>query len=516
MIVTIGSKLLDADNNEYIVKSTIKPGGFGQVFLATRKLDNKEFAIKTMLNAFPSSAEYEAFQNELHSAAEIISSNVIHYEYLHDGTTFSSLPPYIIMEYANGGTLADLINSKRLNKTYFSNEELLLMFQQLANGMMAINSKLVHRDIKPQNILIQDGILKITDFGLAKYAEATTRDITFKGYGTAPYSAPEVWKNEKNTIQMDIYSMGIVFYELATFQYPYSVTARDYSDAHLFKAINPPNQINPNLSPSIVSVINKMLQKPISRRFATWEEIITFISADSTTELNTNILSLTQAAIKMQNATDSAFQKKHAEEEKKKHETEILCKTIMTYFKNEILDEVMEYINIFNSQYASGKIILSENNFNPANTINRMSIKMPNQQKIEVSLSVILPENFTQNIGFQNNGNYRTVIGRKTTLPVCNGKKIWAWGIVEDNYHHGYNLLLLDNDIDEYGEWWILYNRNSGLNSKPRPEPFAFSFDELPKEINHINAMHIYSSEVEKYNFDRFQEIIALGHLRPI
>ena len=93
------------------------------------------------------------------------------------------------------------------------------MFLQLASGMKHINSILVHRDIKPDNILIVDDVLKITDFGLAKYAEATTRSVTFKGYGTKEYCAPEVCKNEKNTIYMDIYSMGIVFYEIATLKY---------------------------------------------------------------------------------------------------------------------------------------------------------------------------------------------------------------------------------------------------------------------------------------------------------
>lgn len=82
--------------------------------------------------------------------------------------------------------------------------------------MIAINAELVHRDIKPENILVSNDVLKISDFGLAKIASESTRTMSFKGYGTIPYIAPEAWNSDKNTIQMDIYSMGIVFYELAT------------------------------------------------------------------------------------------------------------------------------------------------------------------------------------------------------------------------------------------------------------------------------------------------------------
>ena len=85
-----------------------------------------------------------------------------------------------------------------------------------------------------------------------------------------------------------------------------------------------------------------------------------------------------------------------------------------------------------------------------------------------------------------------------------------AWGKVENNYQRGYNLLLLENGIDEYGDWYILYNTNSGLSRNNRPEPFAFSESELPREITLINSTHIYSSILEKYNINRFHELILM------
>lgn len=319
MIITIGSILPDNKGNKYEVIKNIKPGGFGQVFLCKRIQDDKRFAVKTMLNAFPSNEEYNAFQNEVNAARTVKGENVIKYEFFHDGSAYNEYPPYIIMEYANQGSLKDILDERRKSNQLFTNEEITEMLLQLARGMACINEVLVHRDIKPANILIKDSTLKITDFGLAKYTEASTRYVTFKGYGTKAYCSPEVWENDKNTIQMDIYSMGIVFYEIATLEYPYRVNGDQYEEAHLYTAAESPMKYNPNLEPRIVSIINKMLQKPRSKRFKNWKEIIDILESGENLKLYDNTLvSLVQAAVKSQNATDNAIDKKKAEEAKKR------------------------------------------------------------------------------------------------------------------------------------------------------------------------------------------------------
>lgn len=331
MIITIGSVLPDDKGNEYKVIDSIKPGEFGQVFLCERASDRKRFALKAMLSVFPSSEEYMVFQNELQSAKKIAGKNIIKYEYMHDGNLNEGYPPYIIMEYADQGSLAELIEHKKMENNFFTNDELVDIFIQLSTGMARICKVLVHRDIKPENILIKDNILKITDFGLAKYSEATTRNITFKGYGTQPYCAPEVWKNEKNTILMDIYSMGIVFYELATLNYPYVVKNNDFKEAHLFAPVENPKIYNKNLSPNLVSIIIRMLQKQKSKRFSNWQDIIEMLNTENI-GINKNIFSLAQRAVEMQNAKDSAVQRKQTEIDKKNREWEEHVKNIMFHF----------------------------------------------------------------------------------------------------------------------------------------------------------------------------------------
>lgn len=517
MIITVNSILPDEKGNEYKIIDNIKSGGFGQVFLCERLTDGKQFALKTMLNTFPSKDEYNAFQNEINTAKTIKNENVIAYEYMHDGSTFKEYSPYIIMEYATQGTLRQLLDERIKKQELFSNEELLQMFLQLANGMKSINDVLVHRDVKPENVLINKNVLKISDFGLAKYVEATTRNITFKGFGTPKYYAPEAWTNDKNTLQMDIYSMGIIFYELATLQYPYIVKQDNYMEAHMYGAIKNPTLYNSNLAPKLVSVINKMLQKPLGKRFSSWQDIIDILNAgriDNTQ--NQEIIKLVQAAVQIQNETDNAIQKKQVEDEKKKKERDIYVKKIMAYFEREIISGFKEFAEVYNSQYASGQMEVDTRDFKLGWGGNSISIKMPFYQKFIVTIEVLDQDNFEEFIGYEYYGGLRFPTSKKSTYPTCKGKKVLAWGKVEDNSKYGYNILLLENKEDEYGDWYILYNTNSGLNRKPRKEPFAFSATELPKEIKLIDATHIYDSVVEEYNLVRFQELITKVQLRPL
>ena len=133
---------------------------------------------------------------------------------------------YLVREYIDGMSLAQMV----LQKGGISEAEICRISRKICQTAVQFQNPdepMIHRDIKPENILICDGICKITDFGLAKVASESTRTMSFKGYGTLQYIAPEAWKSEKNTIQMDIYSMGIVFYELALLDYPYDITSND-------------------------------------------------------------------------------------------------------------------------------------------------------------------------------------------------------------------------------------------------------------------------------------------------
>jgi len=204
MDLNLKDVVYDEKENEYEIIEYIGSGGFGYVYKIRKKIDNSIWALKTIHPIDNNKQDIKAILNEGRNALKVRNENVIRYIYFHDGTKFNKLPPYIIMEYANGGNLYDFININRESQKYIENSVLLLMFRQLINGMKAINNYLVHRDIKPLNILFHDDVLKITDFGLSKIVNQSTRSSTFKGSGTYAYIAPEAWEYKDNTIQMDI------------------------------------------------------------------------------------------------------------------------------------------------------------------------------------------------------------------------------------------------------------------------------------------------------------------------
>ncbi len=189
MILLPGSKIKDDKNNSYILSGILGNGGFGAVYKAHKEDDKSIVAVKALLSTFDNEEGLLSFKKEIKQTTLISSTNVIKYYYVHDGTQFESLPPYIIMEYANDGTLKTMLDRKKDKSEQFSLDYLLGLYRQLLNGMKAVNEKLVHRDIKPENILIKDGLLKISDFGLSKFANDATKTLTFKGYGT-PKSCP--------------------------------------------------------------------------------------------------------------------------------------------------------------------------------------------------------------------------------------------------------------------------------------------------------------------------------------
>src|SRR5919197_4274884 len=198
--------------DRYELDRRLGHGGMATVYRAhDRKLD-REVAIKLLADNLAGDDEVrKRFSREARLAAKLDHPNVVQVFDVGDDDG----RPFIVMEYVDGGTVGDRL--KRRGRSLATNEALQLLCQLCEGLGHAHSKKLVHRDIKPQNLLLResDGCLKITDFGIARAAEETTR-LTRPGkvIGTDRYMAPEQLADGKTTPGVDVYACGVVADEM--------------------------------------------------------------------------------------------------------------------------------------------------------------------------------------------------------------------------------------------------------------------------------------------------------------
>lgn len=254
--------------NQYEVKSFIGNGMNGEIY---KVLDNSDSSIKAM----KVSSDALMLEREAEAAKKIIHPNVTRYFEYREVVVDSSKVHYIVMEYVPDGDMRGRINKQLESGELFTLDLLLGWMSQLASGLSAINDSLIHRDLKPENILFLKDTPKISDFGLSKYVEEVTRAQTYKGEGTHPYMAPETWELEHQSTQTDIYSLGIIFYELVTLQRPFEAQNwLAWSQQHRFALPPHPIEKNPQIGYVVDGMIRRMIEKEPSKRYQSAEEIL--------------------------------------------------------------------------------------------------------------------------------------------------------------------------------------------------------------------------------------------------
>ncbi|MDD5362271.1 MAG: serine/threonine-protein kinase [Ignavibacteria bacterium] len=501
MLISKNTKIYGFEKEVYKIISEINTGGFGIVYKIEKEKDKSIYALKTILNSL-NKDNIEAFLNETKMISKVEHKNIIKYYFVHDGSLYPELPPYIIMEYANQGTLQNIIQKHRETKKHIEKDILANYITQLIDGIEAIDSTLIHRDIKPNNILVCDEILKITDFGLSKMAEEATRTLTFKGFGQQMYMSPECWKGDKNNIQMDIYSMGIIFYQLVTLEYPYKVENQmdieNWKKAHLYQTPELPEKIVPDIDLKISQVIMKMLEKSISKRYKNWADIRKDLNKDVTKTTGNPFL---KEVITSRLEKDNKLTQEQLAQAKKDKDIQDNNELIHYQFIEGIVHPIKSIIDEINEGYIKGKITFDFSD-KPNNKL-RGKIVLISGVTLYIEIELLYDDNFYRDIP---NGWGGTM--NKLSRPVLNGEKITAWGFIKSYENAGYNLILVENKNDMYGTWHMLINKNSVFGRNPRnPEPFPFEFREIEKEIGYIHITHIYTTVVKSFDIN---EIIGL------
>lgn len=256
-------------NERYRIKSRIGGGGMANVYLGYDIILKRDVAIKVLRPEFANDPEFiERFDREALAATSLAHPNIVSiYDVGEEGDIF-----YIVMEYVDGETLKDYV--KKHGK--LSVEETIDIMEQLTSAIQhAHENGLIHRDIKPQNILIdRSGKIKVTDFGIAVALSATALTQTNSVLGSVHYLSPEQARGGKATKLSDIYSLGIVFYELVTGELPFTGQSPvSIALKHLHDETPSVRKLNPVIPQSVENIILKATAKNPFHRFRSVSEM---------------------------------------------------------------------------------------------------------------------------------------------------------------------------------------------------------------------------------------------------
>ena len=283
----------------YEVIKEIGKGGMANVYLATDKILNREVAVKVLKGDMADDPiSLERFKREANAATKLSHPNAVDvYDVGDDGDSH-----YIVMEYVKGHTLKQLLRRRGA----LPPKEAVWIMKQLAGALLeAHKNGIIHRDIKSQNVLIKDdGTVKLADFGIAVVNNAM--QITSKGsvLGSVHYLAPELAKGGTATMQSDIYSLGIVFYELLTGDVPFKGdTPIQVAIQHVRNNVPYVKDFNPEIPQSVENIIIKATARSLEDRYANVALLIKDLNRCMSKEARND------ARISLEKSNDTTYEK---------------------------------------------------------------------------------------------------------------------------------------------------------------------------------------------------------------
>ena len=466
-------------------------GGMGEIYKGIEKKSNTEIILK--LIPIDDSSYENLLKTEVDVSLSFNHPNIV--KTRHGGKIEIEGTQYFFM-------IQDFYKNGSLRKFIKPNQSLDVCFSQIMdilNGMKEISSKIVHRDLKPENILVDDdNHLRVSDFGLAKYIDEQTRTKSFKGAGTHPYMAPECWTNSTNTIAMDIYALGIIFYEILTGKWPFIAKDElDWPQQHLFTPMPSVLDIRPDCPVKINQIIQKMTAKRFNERYSNIDEIIK--AFNQAIELQNSTNAATQRLAMLGNAT---LQKRTAEELQRKKEQEEYekFKQLIDYHIEELYSRIKVLVNSVNDSLETKKITYIENKPLTGVTPKGMSFSFFDKK---ISFNFCDYSRISDNeekhkqevINYWKQqdpfGGFLVYHGETSTFFKKNN--IILVGIAETNYkitdglgnsvEYGFNLALIKKPDDLYGKWYKI-----AFLANHRQPCCALSINELLKNYDQFQG----------------------------
>ena len=254
----------DVGAKRYVVQSLIGSGGMAHVYKAYDLKTKQMIALKVLKEEYTHDAEFlRRFNSEAQAVLNLSHENIVRSV---DVGMYGDIN-YIALEYVSGQTLKEMIKQS----APFPDSQVIRIGSQLCDALSHAHERnIIHRDVKPQNVLMtQNNIAKIADFGIARFTDASTQ--TYQGakvLGSVHYISPEQARGESVDQKGDIYSLGIVLYEMATGKLPFdSDNSVSVALKHIQEEMKPPREVNPNISEALESIIMKATRKNPAERY---------------------------------------------------------------------------------------------------------------------------------------------------------------------------------------------------------------------------------------------------------
>ena len=262
-------------DGRYEIQEIIGVGGMAVVYKAHDNQENRTVAVKILKPEFVSNEEFlRRFKNESKAIAMLSHPNIVK---VYD-VSFGDLIQYIVMEYIEGITLKEYIEQRGSLRW----KDAVHFTIQILKGLQHAHDKgIVHRDVKPQNIMVlPDGTIKVTDFGIARFARSDQRTITDKAIGSVHYISPEQARGEKTDEKSDIYSLGVILYEMITGQMPFQAeSAVSVAIMQLQREPKTPTEINASIPLGLEQITMHAMQKTPERRYQSAAEMLCDLDA---------------------------------------------------------------------------------------------------------------------------------------------------------------------------------------------------------------------------------------------
>lgn len=257
-------------DGRYEIREIIGVGGMAVVYKAYDNIDDRIVAIKILKEEFLANEEFRRrFKNESKAIAVLSHPNIVK---VYD-VSFGDRLQYIVMEYIEGITLKEYIEQQKV----INWKEAVHFTTQILRALQHAHDKgIVHRDVKPQNImLLQNGNIKVTDFGIARFSRGETRTMTESAIGSVHYISPEQARGEITDDKADIYSVGVVLYEMITGKLPFeSDSAVSVAIMQLQNEAVHPREINPQIPVGLEQITLRAMQKNIKDRYQSAAEML--------------------------------------------------------------------------------------------------------------------------------------------------------------------------------------------------------------------------------------------------